>query len=499
MAQKKANKTPQKSQNQPVRKGLDLDTIASKLLWPVFILYALAVIFGAMHHEPWRDEAETWLIVRDNNLVGLFGLIPVEEHPPLWFLVMMPIAKTGLPYSTISYLPTVIMIGAVFILLFKTKLPVLVKLVLPFSYIFFYEYSVISRNYCLVIFFVAAIISLYPKRFDKPLLFALCVIGLFNSEGLVFGLCAALLILYVIDAIQYKNLNVNVITAILLMTIGGFYLIPYMALNPAASMYQELIKNSWLQISNALIGAVDVNVNALFAALIWAVLILVLSTRTKSLFILLMGAACVLYIMGYKYNLGFPRQFGILFAIMIAAFGISDQYNNDKLNIIKFNKWGPMKFGSWIFLLIVLLQVPSTYASYKDDIDHDFSGAKEAAKFIMDSHLKNNILVGQQAWAVSAIVPYLPKGTQIYYGECERFGTYYVYDSCFQKNMWRKLPEYGVDMAFNHFKDKPESLVFIFNRPLGDRAIQYMDLLYQSPEQPIKKDEGFYIYRFKKH
>ena len=486
-----------KKKNKPGKNGKDYQAVFSYLLWPVFIIYALAVIYGAMHHEPWRDEAETWLIVRDNNLPGLFNIIPFEEHPPLWFLIMMPIAKLGLPYATISYLPAIIMIAAVYILLFKTTLPLAVKLLLPFSYIFFYEYSVISRNYCLVVFFIAAIISLYPKRFDKPLLFGLCVTGLFNTEGLAFGICFALLVLYIIDAIQYKKLHGRVWLAIIMMSAGGLYLIPYMALNPAANMYEGMITDSARQITNAITGAIVIDGNTLIAILIWATLIIVLSTRTKSFFVFLSGAICVLYILGYKYNLGYPRHFGLLFVVVIVAFGISENYKNDKFNILKINKFDPVKYGSWLFVLIVLLQAPYTFASYKDDIAHPFSGAKAAAKFLNEQNLQNIILVGHQAWAASAIVPYLPKGTKLYYAECQRYGTYYVYDSCFLKKNWHTAPESAVDICYKNFKDRLSDLVFVFNRPLNERSLPYMDLLYQSPVQPIQKDETFYIYRFK--
>ena len=487
----------EKGKQQTRKKGESFETILGYLVWPVFIIYSLAVIYGALHHEPWRDEAETWLIVRDNNLQGLFKIIPFEEHPPLWFLIMMPIAKLGMPYSTISYLPAIIMIAAVYLLLFKTTLPFLVKLLLPFSYIFFYEYSVISRNYCLGIFFIAAIISLYPKRFDKPLLFALCVTGLFNSEGLAFGVGFALLVLYVIDAIQFKKLRTRVWIAIIIMSIGGFYLIPYMVMNPAANLYEGMIIDSPRQVANAIIGALVIDGSSVIALLIWAAIIVVLIARTKSFFIFISGAVCVLYILGYKYNLGYPRHFGLLFVVAIVAFGISEEYEDDRLNIIKINKFNPRAFGAWLFAFIVLLQAPYTFASYKDDLENDFSGSKSAAKFLNNQNLQNTILVGHQAWAASAIMPYLPIGTKFYYAECQRYGTYYVYDSCFLKNNWHTPPEYAVDICYQNFKDRLADLVFVFNRPLNDRSMAYMDLLYQSPKPPITKDEAFYIYRFK--
>src|SRR5262249_31260920 len=121
------------------------------------------------------------------------------------------------------------MIGAVYILLFRTQLPFLIKLLLPFSYFFFFEYNLFARNYCLPPFFIAAIISLYGKRFEKPWLYALCVVGLFNTHVLLFTCALGLTLLFVIDAAQQKRWNKPTIGALALMCLGGFYLLPYMA------------------------------------------------------------------------------------------------------------------------------------------------------------------------------------------------------------------------------------------------------------------------------
>jgi hypothetical protein len=471
--------------------------ILNKLLWPVFIIYVTAVIYGVINHEPWRDEAQSWLVARDNSLIGLFRLLPSEGHPPLWYLILMPIAKAGVSYAVLNWLSAAIMIASVYLLLFKTSIPDLVKLLLPFSYVFFYEYSVLSRNYCLMVFFVMAILSLYHKRFDKPVLFALCVVGLFNSHVLAFGLAFALLVVYIIDAIQLKKLNRKTSAAIAIICLGGLYLVPYMAMNRASGMFEGMITDHAKLVNNAIIGAILIDGNSLVAWILLLAITILILTKTKPFMVFIIGSLCALYILGYKYNLGDTRHFGVLLVIALAAFGLYNEYKDEPTGIFKAPNIDLAKYVSWLFALIIVLQSSKTFGSYKDDIEQEFSGAKTAAEYIKENNLQDHILVGQQAWAVSAIVPYLSKDVKVYYAECQRYGSYYIYDSCFLQNKWYSAPENAVDIAYNNFKDSLGDVIFIFNSPLSERSEQFMDLLYHSPEQPIKKDEAFYIYKFK--
>jgi hypothetical protein len=46
------------------------------LLWGVFIVYSILIVYGVIHHEPWRDEAQSYLAARDNTLLSLFNFLP---------------------------------------------------------------------------------------------------------------------------------------------------------------------------------------------------------------------------------------------------------------------------------------------------------------------------------------------------------------------------------------------------------------------------------------
>ena len=457
-----------------IKKIANNEKTFKQILYILFLFYAVAILYGVINHEPWRDEAQAWLLARDTSLAQLLKIIPAEGHPPLWYFLLMPFAKLGMPYQSLNWLTAFIIIGAVYLLLFKTKLHPIIKLLLPFSYFLFFEYSLIGRNYCLIIFFVAAILSLYPKRFEYPL-FALSVIGLFNSHVLAFSLAFTFAIIYSADAYQNKKKSLSVIGGIILMFAGGLYLVPYMAMSPIATAFKPEATEHVTQIANAIKGGILLDGDTTVAMILFIALGVLLITRTKAFILLQGGIAGTLYILAYRYNLVSLRHQGMLFVILLAAYGIAPFYENDIFNIVKV-KFGTFRYGTWIFIFIMLWQLQYSFASYNADRVQRFSGAKDAAAYIIDHHLQDSIIVGYQAWAASAILPYLKNDKRFYYAECQRYGSYYINDSCLLNKRWSNPPEYAVNVAFNNFKDSLGKVIFVLNIPLRTSEMKYMEL-----------------------
>ena len=91
------------------------------ILWILFAGYVVfngILLFG---HELWRDEANVWLLARDTTLLQLFGEIKYQGHPCLWYLMVMPFAKLGFPFSFISIMSFAVMTAAA--ALFTLKAP----------------------------------------------------------------------------------------------------------------------------------------------------------------------------------------------------------------------------------------------------------------------------------------------------------------------------------------------------------------------------------------
>ncbi len=72
---------------------------------PVWMAWVLLVFFLAFHREPWRDEAETWLMARDASFAEVLHRTAYLGTPVLWFTLLFPFAKSGLPFETQAVLP----------------------------------------------------------------------------------------------------------------------------------------------------------------------------------------------------------------------------------------------------------------------------------------------------------------------------------------------------------------------------------------------------------
>ncbi len=135
-----------------------------------FLVYAAAHLGMAAVHEPFFDEAEAWQIARSVTLKPLFLETPhYEGHPPLWHLILMPLAKAGAPYElSLSLVSLAFMGTAVFLILWRAPFPRLVRLLLPFTYFFFYQYGVISRVYCVLTLAFVLLAIVYRSRNERP-------------------------------------------------------------------------------------------------------------------------------------------------------------------------------------------------------------------------------------------------------------------------------------------------------------------------------------------
>lgn len=66
----------------------------------VFAAYIAVVACVMAFHEPWFDEAQSWLIARDASFRDMLLVRPhYEGHPPLWWLMLSVPAKLGVPYE----------------------------------------------------------------------------------------------------------------------------------------------------------------------------------------------------------------------------------------------------------------------------------------------------------------------------------------------------------------------------------------------------------------
>ena len=88
---------------------LDKKLILNLILFCAFAGYLAFNGLLLARHEPWRDEANVWLMARELSPAGLFAEIRYQGHPCLWYLIVMPFAKLGLPFRSIGFISYSIM------------------------------------------------------------------------------------------------------------------------------------------------------------------------------------------------------------------------------------------------------------------------------------------------------------------------------------------------------------------------------------------------------
>ena len=168
----------------------------AKLKYGIFFLFVLLVSAVSFFHEPWYDEAQAWQIARCASVKDILFDVPhYEGHPPLWHLLLVPFAKSGMPYNfSLSLVNIIFISAAVWVLIFRTKLPDMMKVTLPFTYFIFYQYGVVSRPYSLMALAVLLCAAFYGSKEEKPLRMVLSLMLLCASSA--YGIVYAFLICF---------------------------------------------------------------------------------------------------------------------------------------------------------------------------------------------------------------------------------------------------------------------------------------------------------------
>ncbi len=171
------------------------------LLGLAFGVYATVLALTICHHEPWADEAQAWLMARDLSPFDLFvRYLRYEGTPGLWHLILMGPAKAGLPYFSLSLISGIIAAGGILLFLTCSKIPLMPRLLLPFSFFLLYQYAVVARSYVLMPALLFAIAAIYRDRARRIWLFTLllCLLANTNLHGMMITLWLAMI--YALEA-----------------------------------------------------------------------------------------------------------------------------------------------------------------------------------------------------------------------------------------------------------------------------------------------------------
>ena len=142
--------------------------VQSIILYCAFAIWLVANIIMCINHEPFRDEAQSWLIAKNNSIFGMIGFMWQEGHPWLYHLLIWPLAQLGFPFELLKYTSLLIGSAAMWIYIRRVpfKLPIVIAtMCLPFMN---YYTTAFARPYTLVLLFAIMVAASWKTRKEKP-------------------------------------------------------------------------------------------------------------------------------------------------------------------------------------------------------------------------------------------------------------------------------------------------------------------------------------------
>ena len=172
----------------------------------LILLFIYLVSIVCLKHEYWADETNAWLIANDLSIVQLFARLHADGHPALFHLIIKLFTAFGLQIKDFHIISILFSTLGITYLLFKSNYKWYIKALLPFTFFIFYQYTVVTRGYCLILLLLSIIADIWDKKKDKCILFTILIILLLSLEAYTFMLAGSMYLIYIIEYINdYKK------------------------------------------------------------------------------------------------------------------------------------------------------------------------------------------------------------------------------------------------------------------------------------------------------
>jgi len=439
-------------------------------------IYVAIVVVVEIHHEPWRDEADPWLLARDADLFTFFHRMGLSGTPGLWHALLVPLARTGLPYASQAVLHIVMAACTAALILWKAPFPLLLRIMIIYSYYFSYEYSVVVRSYALGVLLLVGIAAMYPRRYEKPVIFGLLVALLANANTHSLIIAAMIGAGFVLEGLLQRR---AIRAGAAVMLIGG--------LAAAVQVYppHDAIARGGvllytpqavpLAVSAAFFPTFPFPGGAIVGGAVIAVIVFSLRKDHVPLLVLCGAYAGLALLYTFKWIGGF-RHTGFVLLVIVYALWISSTKN-----IV----------AHAVLLLTLMVSICGAFRVARLDMEYAFSGAKEMATYIRGARLESLPIAAHSETTTSAVCPWIPH--PFWYAGSQREGSFNMWDLRFERGLEVPYPQ-AVENAKHHFGST--DYLLLLNVEMPNPASNGFQLAYQTTIPVFAHpDERFWLYR----
>lgn len=431
--------------------SLFLNNAYPYIVTAIFLITSILLI---LRHELWRDEIISWhfgseatsfaefiktIKINGNNTYAWFAILYFISH----FITQNPESMkiVHLAISTVS----------IFLILKYAPFNKIIRVMIVFGYFFFYEYSIISRNYALGILFIVIFCILYKNKYNNILPIAIVLFFMGQANILSFMISIALFLMFAIEFIIDKKYiakdikKVYIILAILIFVceISLVYLqvnsqISITTAQAASSgIFNRSIEEyriSTMSVSKGLIdGYIPLpqfilnfwdgsrlvthllsNYSSIYTFLFSVILFIIpiFIIKRKIIIAYLTGSLLIMFIPFFIY-VCYIRHYGHLFILLIFCLWLSNINEKDKY-LINFKGKANKILQTTLLTTILIPSLIASAAAFYYDWKYPFSNGKYVAEYIEKNFNKDEIkIVGYIDYIAETISGYLNK--DIYY------------------------------------------------------------------------------------
>jgi len=409
----------------------------------LLILFTSLSTIGILHHEIWLDEAHHWLFARDSQSIKELWLnMRYDGHPILWNTILFVITRFSSDVLFMQIVNICISIASLGVFLFFSPFNFTQKIFFTSGYFILYEYTVISRNYALMMLALFLVIICYNKRrylllgfmlallanthlfgFALAVFFGMMVLLEFAIDGrgkesrsLLFG---SIIFLFgiVITLLQVipppdSNLYTNAESSPALDRLARTSTIFFKAFVPIPDITDYHFWNSNLLMAISKPACAALSILLLFSPFLF------LKNRLP---LLLFFYFSVSFVAAFVYfsNLNAVRYYGAIYLILISCAWINWQTSVNStpvLNKIKVDE----KYFRYFINTILVFQMIAGVVAYSLDLTRPFSESKNASDFMQrDRRAVEYASAGCGAATISA---YLER--RVYYLNIKKYGSF---------------------------------------------------------------------------
>ncbi|MDR3599024.1 MAG: hypothetical protein P4L49_00825 [Desulfosporosinus sp.] len=393
----------------------------------ILSLFSLWMIVLLFRHEPWVDETQTFLLVRDLSFGDLFRQLKFEGHPLAWYLLIFPFIKLGFPIFIQNVLSTLLGIGSAYIILYKSPFERFIRIIFLVSSPVMFQFTVVARSYSILTFVLLCILVIHPKRYEKRwvILYALGLFILINTHLYAALIAGAFFSADLIEFIVYQKIDPFKNKRIIFVGISFLLATVLLFITNYPGQYYHVYQKNYLDISNT----------RLSIQVLWKLLYTIFSNSipfSSAIFNRLPSIAYYIipsgFFMGVLLLLIFHKNsknavsFYVTNIILITVLSRMIYYNQHMGGILVLVLWATVWLArpivatklTLVLFSLVLVLLSNNYVLAIYSLNHPFSGAKAAANFLIENHFdEQNILIVTPNEEVSAILPFMHNIKQI--------------------------------------------------------------------------------------